>query len=326
MEVRIMSVRRPFRFGVICEQMTTRRAWIDQARRAEEIGYATLLIRDHLVSDFFGEQFAPFSALMAAAAATTTLRVGTLVIDNDFRHPVVLAKEAATLDVLSDGRFELGLGAGWLRAEYDKSGIPFQAPATRIARLEEAIRVLKRLFAETPASFSGEHYALTVLDGYPKPAQRPHPPILIGGAGKRMLALAAREADIIHFLPSAIATGTLVANPLDRLSATLLERIAWVREQAGTRFDRIELAPSTIVVIADDRQAAIERLIEENGWREHGIGVEQIRDMPGVFVGTVDEIATAMIERRDRFGFSYIVVPSAEMELCAPIVARLAGT
>jgi len=315
----------PFRFGIICEEMTTRQAWLDQARRAEELGYATLLIRDHFVPDTFGGQFAPFSALMAAAAATTTLRVGTLVIDNDFRHPVVLAKEVATLDLLSGDRFELGLGAGWLQTEYDKAGIPFHSPATRIARLEEAIHVLKRFFADSPASFSGEHYAVAGLDGYPKPSQRPHPPILIGGAGKRMLALAAREADIIHFLPSTIATGTLVSNPRDRLSATLLERIAWVREQAGARFAAIELAPSTIIVLADDRQAATERLIDENGWHDHGIDVEHVWDMPGVFAGTVDEIVAAMIECRERFGFSYFVVPSAEMETCAPIVARLTG-
>jgi probable F420-dependent oxidoreductase len=320
-----MAVQHPFRFGIVNEQMTTRQAWLDQAHRGEELGYATFLIRDHVVPDFFGDQFAPFSALMAAAAATTTLRVGTLVIDNDFRHPVVLAKEAATLDLLSDGRFELGLGAGWLQSEYDKSGLPFEPPGTRIARLEEAIRVLKGLFAHTATSLKGAHYEVAHLDGYPKSAQRPHPPILIGGAGKRMLALAAREADIIHFLPSTIATGTIVDNPRDRLSATLIERIAWVRERAGTRFEDIELAPSTTIVIADDRRAATERLIEKNGWRDHGIGIEQAWDMPGVFVGTVDEIVAAMIERRDRFGFSYFVVPSAEMETCAPIVATLAG-
>jgi probable F420-dependent oxidoreductase len=321
-----MSMHHPFRFGVINEQMTTRRAWVEQARRAEELGYATFLIRDHFVPDFFGDQFAPFAALMAAADATTTLRVGTLVIDNDYRHPVVLAKEAATLDLLSDGRFELGLGAGWLRTEYDKSGIPFETAGVRIDRLAEAIHLLKALFADAPASISGAHYTLTDLAGYPKPLQRPHPPILLGGAGKRVLALAAREADIIHFLPSTIATGTIVDNPRDRLSATLAERIAWVRQHAGARFDNIELGPSTTIVIAGDRRAATERLIDDNGWRDHDIDVAQVWGMPGVFIGTVDQIAADMVERRERFGFSYFVVPSAQMDECVPIVERLAGT
>ncbi len=318
-----MSVRHPFRFGVINEQMTTRQAWIDRARRAEELGYATFLIRDHFVSDSFGDQFAPFSALMAAAAATTTLRVGTLVIDNDYRHPVVLAKEAATLDLLSGGRFELGLGAGWLQTEYEQSGMPFDPAGTRIDRLEEAIQVLKGLFSDAVTSFSGKHYTISALDGYPKPHQKPHPPMLIGGAGKRVLALAAREADIIHFLPSRIGTGTLVDQPLDRLPATLEARVAWVRENAGDRFDEIELGPSTNIVIADDRLAATGRLIQSNGW--DGISIEQVWEMPGIFIGSVDEIVADMVMRRERFGFSYFILPGDKMETCAGIVARLAG-
>src|SRR5215217_5316012 len=256
-----MPVHHPFRYGIINEQMTSRQAWLDRARRAEELGYATFLIRDHFVPDYFGDQFAPFTALMAAAAATTTLRVGTLVIDNVYRHPGVLAKETATLDLLSDGRFELGLGAGWLKAEYGAAGMPFDPAGTRIDRLEEAIGILKGLFTDGPVTFSGKHYTITGLEGYPKPSQRPHPPIMIGGAGKRVLALAAREANIVHFLPSTIATGTLPDNPRDRLSATLEERIAWVREKSGSRFDAIELGPSTTIVIAVDRRAATERLI-----------------------------------------------------------------
>jgi len=145
-----MNASRRFRFGVINERMTTAGAWIDAARRTEAQGYATFLIRDHFVPDHFGDQFAPFSALTAAACATTTLRVGCLVIDNDYRHPVVLAKEAATLDLLSGGRFELGLGAGFMKTEYDKAGIAFDAPGIRVSRLAEAIDVLKGLFGAAP--------------------------------------------------------------------------------------------------------------------------------------------------------------------------------
>jgi probable F420-dependent oxidoreductase len=313
----------PFRFGVIAEQMKTRSEWLGMARRVEGLGYSTLLIRDHFGSDFFGDQFAPFAALMAAASATTTLRVGTMVIDNDFRHPVVLAKEIATLDLLSDGRVDLGLGAGWLRSEYDMAGIAFDRAGTRIERLEESIQVLNALFADSPASFTGKHYTVTDLNGYPKPQQRPRPPIMIGGAGQRILALAAREADIIHFLPSTIATGTLIATPRDRLPDVLANRISWVREQAGDRFQDIVLSPSAEFVVTSDRGSATEQFIAYCGW--HDVTVDEVGQMPGIFIGTVDEIIAAVIRRREQFGFSYFIVPSANIEQCAPIVARLAG-
>ena len=195
-----MNASRRFRFGVINERMTTAGAWIDAARRTEAQGYATFLIRDHFVPDHFGDQFAPFSALTAAACATTTLRVGCLVIDNDYRHPVVLAKEAATLDLLSGGRFELGLGAGFMKTEYDKAGIAFDAPGIRVSRLAEAIDVLKGLFGAAPLTFQGQHYRIDGLNGYPKPAQHPHPPIHIGAGSKRMLMLAGRHANTVGLL------------------------------------------------------------------------------------------------------------------------------
>jgi probable F420-dependent oxidoreductase len=163
--------------------MDTQRAWVTKARQIEDAGYATLLIRDHFIGEPFGDQFAPIAALMAAADATTTLRVGNLVLDNDYRHPVILAKEAATLDVLSHGRFELGLGAGWAKHEYEQAGLPFDAPGVRVSRLEEALQVLKGLWAPDPLTFSGIYYAINHLDGFPKPVQRPHPPILVGADG-----------------------------------------------------------------------------------------------------------------------------------------------
>src|SRR5713101_8332664 len=175
-----MTKLRPFRFGVICEHMQSAEEWVTKARHAEDYGYSTLLIRDHFIREPFGDQLAPLIALMAAANATKTLRVGSLVLDNDYRHPVILAKEAATLDLLSGGRFELGIGAGWLRAEYEQAGMLFEAPGVRVGRLTEALHVLKGLFADQPLTFSGSHYTISNLDGFPKPLQRPHPPILVG--------------------------------------------------------------------------------------------------------------------------------------------------
>ncbi|MBI2217810.1 MAG: TIGR03621 family F420-dependent LLM class oxidoreductase [Candidatus Rokubacteria bacterium] len=201
--------RRLFRFGIINEHSHAASTWMARAQRAEELGYATFLVRDHFVPDFFGDQLAPLPGLMAAACATRNLRVGTLVIDNDYRHPAMLAKEAATVDLLSGGRLELGLGAGWLRSEYERAGIAFDPPGVRIERLVETLEVLRGLFADGPFTFSGKHYSITGLDGFPKPAQRPHPPILIGAGSPRMLRLAGHEADIVGILGSSTRTGTL---------------------------------------------------------------------------------------------------------------------
>src|SRR5262250_2177825 len=176
-----MSHPRPFRFGLLGENVRSAKELVDTAHRAEEAGFATFLLRDHFIAEPFGHQLAPLAALATVAASTTRLRVGTMVLCNDYRHPVMLAKEAATLDLLSDGRFELGLGAGWLRAEYDQAGLAFASPGVRVGRLEEAGRLIKGLLSEGPTTFTGTHYTVTDLPALPKPGQQPHPPILMGG-------------------------------------------------------------------------------------------------------------------------------------------------
>lgn len=319
----MVASKRPFRFGVIHEHMTTRSAWIESARRIEAHGYSTLLIRDHFVPDYFGDQFAPLAAMMSAADATTTLRIGTLVIDNDYRHPVMLAKETATIDLLSDGRLELGLGAGWLEREYAIAGLQYDRPGVRIDRLEEAIQVLKGLWAEGPVHFAGEHYRIDGLEGYPKPAQRPHPPILIGAGHPRMLRLAGREADIIGFLTTSVATGTVVDVPANRMWETVERQVSHVREGAGDRFDRIELSGIITLLITDRRRSRTEELIAARGWS--GLSVEDVWTMPFVFIGSVDEIVAQMEERRERLGFTYFIIDDASVDTLAPVVQRLAG-
>ncbi|HEU0115683.1 MAG TPA: TIGR03621 family F420-dependent LLM class oxidoreductase [Thermomicrobiales bacterium] len=316
---------RPFRFGVINERFGSPREWTERARRAEALGYATFLIRDHLVADYFGDQFAPLPALMAAALATTTLRVGTLVLDNDFRHPALLAKEAATLDFLSGGRLELGLGAGWLKREYDAAGIPYDPAGVRIDRLEESIAVLQGSFADGPFTFTGRHYQVDGLDSFPKPAQRPGPPLLIGAGRRRMLTLAGREADIVGFLSVAVGSGVVADDPAERLPAAVAEKIDWAREGAGDRWSEIELSMMVPTPIAtDDRRAATDALIRERGWT--GIAPEQVWEMPSVLIGSTDQIVEDLLRRREEFGFSYYVVADDAMEAFAPIVAELAGS
>jgi probable F420-dependent oxidoreductase len=319
----MMSHPHPFRFGVINETTAAREAWIDHVRRIEALGYSTFLIRDHVVPDYFGDQFAPFAALTAAAYVTSRLRVGSLVFDNDYRHPVMLAKEAATLDLLSGGRFELGIGAGWLRSEYEQAGIPFEPAAVRISRLAESLAILKGLFAEAPLTVRGSHYAVTDLNGFPKPTQRPHPPILIGAGHRRMLTLAGREADSVGIMTTSVASGQMVDDPFAGRSDRLAQQVAWVREGAGERFPSVELSTVLTIHVTDRRRAFTEQWIAERGWS--GLDVEQVWDMPAVLIGSLDQIVEDLYRRREELGFSYFLVSDTEAEAIAPLVARLAG-
>ena len=315
---------RPFRFGVFGEDARTPAVLLDTARRAEDAGYSTFLLRDHFIDEPFGHQLAPLASLATVAAATTRLRVGSLVFSNDYRHPAMLAKEIATLDALSNGRLELGLGAGFSKAEYDRAGMPFDPPGERVDRLEESIHVLKGLFGERPFTFAGKHYAVTGLDGYPKPVQRPHPPLLIGAAGKRMLSIAAREADIIGFQTTSTSHGAMTDDGSVRLAPAVFQRVEHVRQIAGERFGRIELSMVATMVFAGQRQSAAERLARKRGWS--GLSPEQVLEMPSVFIGSIDHVADEMRARRERYGFSYYVILDRAMNAVAPLVARLAGT
>jgi probable F420-dependent oxidoreductase len=315
-----MSKHHPFRFGVINEQMKAPAAWFDHVRRIEALGYATLLLRDHFVPDFFGDQYAPLVALMAAASVTTKLRLGTMVIDNDYRHPVMLAKEAATLDCFSGGRFELGIGAGWLRTEYEQAGLPFDRAGVRIDRLEEAIRVMKGIWGEPPVTFAGKHYQVTGIAGVPKPVQRPHPPLLIGGGKERMLKLAGREADIVGILTSDVSSGTLISDSRERMAPAVQQKVDWIQQGAGARFDQIELSLIPTIIFTDDRCGQTEALIHQQGW---DVTVEDVWQMPSMLIGSVDQIVMDLQTRREAYGFSYYVVADQVLEAFAPVVAQL---
>jgi probable F420-dependent oxidoreductase len=317
------STKRGFRFGVVGESIRSANELIVEARRAEELGYATLLLRDHFVSEPFGDQLAPLPALTAVAGATSTLRVGTLVLDNDYRHPVMLAKEAATLDELSGGRFELGLGAGWHRDEYVSAGMSFDPGGVRVGRLEESIQVLKGLLSGSPVTFAGEHYAMRELSTFPLPVQYPRPPILVGAGSKRMLGIAGREADIVGILPKALPNGTISEDLSERTPEATAQKIAWIRDGAGDRFDQVELSMMISPAVADDHVAAAEQFAAQRGWS--GLGADDVLQMPSAFVGSVDRIADTMHMRRDEYGFSYYVVSDLAMETFAPVVERLTG-
>ncbi len=230
-------MNRPFRFGVTVSNAPSRSAWITTARRIEQLGYSSMLMPDR--PSLGG--LAPLTALAVAAEATSLLRVGSYVFCNDYRHPVILAREAATLDLLSEGRFELGLGAGVSPTEFQQMGIPFASGGTRIGHLEETIQLMKQLFTEETVNFSGKYYTITGMRGYPRPVQKPYMPILVAGTGERILKLAAREANIIAIGSRMFAQRIGTTQATDAADATLEQKIAWIKEAAGNRFADLEL-------------------------------------------------------------------------------------
>jgi probable F420-dependent oxidoreductase len=295
----------------------TAREWAELARRAEDLGYSTLTCADHL-----DDQFAPVPALAAAAMATSTIRLGTLVLANDYRHPVVAAKDAATLDVLSEGRLELGVGAGWMTSDYETAGIPLDPPGTRLERLAEGLAVMRGLFADGPFSFEGEHYRIDGLEGFPKPIQRPGPPIVLGGGGPRMLRLAAREADVVGINVN-LAVGVIDERAgADATEEATHAKIDLVRQAAGDRFDDIELQVRVhVVAVTDDRDGMAELLAPALG-----ISPAAALASPHAIAGTPDQIIDDLRARRERWGISYLGVSVDALDALAPVVARLAGT
>ncbi len=316
-----MSNARPFRFGIKVAtdpgDIPTREAWITLAHKAEDLGYATFSVADHYINEHL-----PIAALMFVADATSTLRIGSCVFDNNYRHPVLLAKEVAALDLLSGGRFELGLGAGSLRIDYDQVGLPFDRPFVRVQRLEESVSLLKQFFTQDSVTFAGEYYTVTDLPAFPKPAQRPHPPIFIGGGGKKLLTLAAREADIIG-VEARLKDDQGGVDPGERTEAALGQKVELLREAAGERFASIELNYGFgAVILTDDRQQAAEQRARDRGT---GVTAEEILANPYLLIGTVEHMVETLERRREQFGISYLQVFFQDIDVFAPVVARLAG-
>ncbi len=311
-----MAHDRRFRFAAQASSAPSAREWVEAARKVEDLGYSTLTMPDH-----FGDQLAPVPAMMAAADATTTLRIGTLVFDNDYRHPLVLAKEAATLDLLSDGRLELGLGAGWMRTDYEQSGIPYDTPAVRVDRFEEGVAVVKGLLGEGPFSFTGRHYTVSGHEGRPRPVQQPHPPLIIGGGGRRVLSIAAREADTVSVNPDLRQGLGGVETAPTITPARTTEKLGWVREAAGDRFGDLELNVLVgFCLITDDARSMAEAMAPA-----FGVPPDEALHVPICLVGTVDAMVEELVWRREEWGFSYIGI-EGDWEAFAPVVSALAGT
>ena len=311
-----MPTRRPFRFGIDLQSSLPGRSFADSARELEALGYSTAFVPDH-----FDEGLGPIAAMATAAAATTTLNVGSLVLDCDFRHPAVLARELASIDLLSEGRLEVGLGAGWKRLDYVRSGIAMDPPGVRVDRMIEHARVLKGLFADGPFSFAGQHYTIRELDGTPAPHRPGGPPVLVAGGAKRVLTFAGEIADIVG-VNASIHSGEIDTEAAkDSLAERFDEKVGWVRAGAGPRFDDIEInAWIAIARLTDDGAGVAESLAPM-----YETDAASVRSSPLTLIGSLDEISDVLQERRDRWGYSYIVLPGEQAHELAPVVAALAG-
>jgi len=313
---------RPFRFLTSPEENLDFAALTALARKAEAVGCSAFVLPDHLM-----EQYAPMPLLATVAAVTERLRVGTFVLNICLRHPAVLAQDLATLDALSGGRLDIGLGAGWNKPEHDAIGIPFEPVGVRIKRLTEAIAILKGCFAEGAFSFAGEHYTVAEYDGAPKPTQRPHPPIFLGGGGRRLLTLAAREAQIVGLAPRLVQGASPRLDARSITAAATEEKIGWIREAAGDRFGELELntypSGGPMVVTNDPRAEARRRADRIRAQTGVELTVEEILDSPHVFIGSIGDLTRKFVELRERFGISSFLID--DLDALAPVVEELAG-
>jgi probable F420-dependent oxidoreductase len=310
------------RFGVVSESVRAGRAWLDFARQVENSGIDVLLLRDHFSAGPFGQQLAPFSGLAAAAAVTTRLRLGTLVLSNDFRHPAIVAHEAASIHLISGGRFELGIGAGWYQPEYDAAGIAFGSAGQRLERLDASLGIIRQLLAGTPVHHTDASYRIDGLDLDVLPLPRPDAPrLLVGAGGPRMLRLAARHADIVGVLPAPIRGSTDSDDPGDRLPTAFEAKLGVLREAAGDRFGDLEISALATFIVTGRRRTDTEDLIARRGWG--GVEAETVWEMPTIFVGSPDQIRADLQARRERFGLTYLVVGEDGLPALAEIVSGL---
>lgn len=303
--------------------------WHTRLRHLEELGLSSIVAADHFTG---GYTFEPMVALTAAAAATTTLRLQTGVLGNDYRHPVLVHRMAALLDVVSDGRLVLGLGAGWMTTDYEAAGIALDPPGVRVSRFAEALAVVKGLFGPEPFDFAGEHYTVRALDGLPKPVQRPRPPLFVGGGSPRVLRLAGREADIVG-INASLRAGELGADAVRDLSVErVAEKIGWAREgavAAGRDPDALELEMNHWLARVTPNASAADDLLARMGTR-FDVDPAVLAASPSVLVGTASQIVDTLQARREQLGISYLQLdagfPTPDLDAFAPVIATLAGT
>jgi probable F420-dependent oxidoreductase len=301
-------------------------AWREEVRKVEDIGFSTIAVADHFTQ---GQTIEPVVAMCGAASVTERLRVLSLVLGNDYRHPVLVHRSMALLEVLSEGRVEIGLGAGWMRSDYEAAGLAYDRPRVRIAKLQEAATIIKGLFGDAPFSFEGDYYTISDLDGLPKPIQKPRPPLMIGGGGRRLLTVAGAQADIVSLTVTATPAGELspvrIANELS--AEGIAKKLGWVRagaEAAGRRFEDLELQLGVLCTLTGSAEQT--RTVLEAIAKMYSADPAEVERSPAILVGTLEQCVEALQERRETLGISYICPVFSDPVAVAPLVARLTGT
>ena len=324
-----MTTPRPFRFGLQSYAPTSGAHWREQARRAEELGFSTFSLADHVIGPGPAlaatghpvQTVAAIPAMAVAAEATSTINIGSRVLCTDYRNPVMLVKELATLDFFSDGRLEIGLGCGWLENEYLAMGVPFAPASIRLDRLEETIALLRASFADGELNQAGTHVHAVGFEAVPKPVRRPSPPLMIGGGSKRVLGIAGREADIVslNFDNSSGKIGP--AGVGSSTAARTEQKLDWIRAGAGDRFVDLELEIGAYFPVVTDDDETLGKMAGM-----FGLAPDEFAEHPHALIGSIDAICDRLVERRERYGISYVTFGATVMESVAPIVARLSGT
>jgi probable F420-dependent oxidoreductase len=320
---------KPFRFGLQAYAPNSGKEWRELARKAESSGFSSFHLADHIIGPGPAlaatghpvQTVAAIPAMAVAAEATSTIKVGCRVLCVDYRNPVMLAKEVATLDFFSEGRLELGLGAGWLQGEYEAIGVPFDRAGVRIDRFEEVIALLRASFAEGELNIDTPHVHAVGFEAVPKPFTKSGPPIMIGGGAKRILTIAGREADIVS-LNFNNSSGKLGADGIGSSTAELTDqKIQWIKDGAGARFDQIEIEIAAyFTIVTPDGEGTRAKMAPM-----FGMTPEVFAEHPNALIGSVDEICDRIVERRERFGISYVSFGASVIDAVIPVVERLAG-
>ena len=320
---------KPFRFGLQAYAPNSGKEWRELARKAESSGFSSFHLADHIIGPGPAlaatghpvQTVAAIPAMAVAAEATSTIKVGCRVLCVDYRNPVMLAKEVATLDFFSEGRLELGLGAGWLQGEYEAIGVPFDRAGVRIDRFEEVIALLRASFAEGELNIDTPHVHAVGFEAVPKPFTKSGPPIMIGGGAKRILTIAGREADIVS-LNFNNSSGKLGADGIGSSTAELTDqKIQWIKDGAGARFDQIEIEIAAyFTIVTSDGEGTRAKMAPM-----FGMTPEVFAEHPNALIGSVDEICDRIVERRERFGISYVSFGASVIDAVIPVVERLAG-
>lgn len=320
---------KPFRFAIQAYRSTSKKEWCDLARKVEATGYSALHLADHYLgpgpaiadTGHRVQMIAAIPAMTAAAMVTDTLRIGSRMLCVGYHHPTILAKEVATIDMLSEGRLELGLGAGWLVNEYEALGIPFPSAGERITLLRETVEMMKQAFSGQELDYRGSLVHAVGYEQVPAPIQQPHPPIMIGGGAPKVLGLAGELADIVsvNFNNSSGKVGS--SSISSSTAEETVNKLAWIKAGAGDRFDQLTLETGAYFVSVEGRSDLSAADISAR----IGLEGDDLTTFPHALVGSVDQIVDELQRRREVYGFSYITVGDAHVDAFAPVVAALAG-